>query len=379
MLDEILRTQVAKKASDVVLKAGSPPAYRVNADLVPDRSQPPLDVVQLDSILDTLLDDYKRKRFTTDLQADLAYEVDGERFRVNVFRQRGEPALVIRHVQAKVRSIQDLYLPTVVEKLAEERRGLVLVTGATGSGKSTTLAAMISHINQTRAANIITIEDPIEYLHRDAKSLVSQREIGYDAVSFASALRAALRQNPDVILVGEMRDLETMETAILAAETGHLVVSTMHTLDAQQTVTRAIGVFPEQQRDQIRLILASVLRGVISQRLVPRADGKGMVPSVEVLIATERVREYIADKAKTREIKEVLAQGHSSYGSQTFDQSLLNLYQSNLISYEEALMQATNPSDFALKVGGISSTSDSRWKDFEAGANSSSGIEIERF
>lgn len=378
MLDEILKAQVSKKASDVVLKAGSPPAYRCNADLLPDRSQPPLDVVQLDAILDHLLDDYKRKRFTTELQADLAYELDGERFRVNVFRQRGEPALVIRHVQAKVRSIQDLHLPGVVEKLADERRGLVLVTGATGSGKSTTLAAMIAHINQTRAANIITIEDPIEYLHRDAKSLVSQREIGYDAVNFSSALRAALRQNPDVILVGEMRDLETMETAILAAETGHLVMSTMHTLDAQQTVTRAIGVFPEQQRDQIRLILASVLRGVVSQRLVPKADGKGMVPSVEVLVATERVKEYIADKAKTREIKEVLAQGHSSYGSQTFDQSLLYLYQSSLISYEEALAQATNPSDFALKVGGISSTSDSRWKDFEAGSTAS-GIEIERF
>jgi twitching motility protein PilT len=379
MLDDILRVQVAKKAADVVLKAGSPPAYRINAELVPDRAQPPLDVVQLDAIVDHLLDDYRRKRFTAELQADLAYELDGERFRVNVFRQRGEPAVVIRHVMAKVRSITELHLPAVVEKLAEERRGLVLVTGATGSGKSTTLAAMIAHINQTRAANVITIEDPIEYLHRDGRSLVSQREIGYDAVSFPSALRAALRQNPDVILVGEMRDLETMETAILAAETGHLVMSTMHTLDAQQTITRAIGVFPEQQRDQIRLILASVLRGVISQRLVTRADNKGMVPAVEVLVATERVREYISDKQKTREIKEVLAQGHSAYGSQTFDQSLLFLYQSNLITYEEAMLQATNPSDFALKVGGISSTSDSRWKDFEAGDGRSGGIEIERF
>jgi twitching motility protein PilT len=370
---------VAKKASDVVLKAGSPPAYRINADLIPDTAQPPLDVVQLDAVVDHLMDEYRRKRFTAELQADLAYELDGERFRVNIFRQRGEPAIVIRHVMSKVRSITELNLPAVVEKLAEERRGLVLVTGATGSGKSTTLAAMISHINQTRAANIITIEDPIEYLHRDGKSLISQREIGYDAVSFASALRAALRQNPDVILVGEMRDLETMETAILAAETGHLVLSTMHTLDAQQTITRAIGVFPEAQRDQIRLILASVLRGVISQRLVPRADGKAMAPAVEVLVATERVREYIADKTKTRDIKEVLAQGHSSYGSMTFDQSLLFLYQSNLITYEEALAHATNPSDFALKVGGISSTSDSRWKDFEVGSDGRAGIEIERF
>src|SRR3972149_5407204 len=230
---------------------------------------------------------------------------------------------------------------------------------------------MIDHINRTRQVHIITIEDPIEDVHSDRLSFVNQREVGYDAVNFAAALKAALRQTPDVILVGQMRNLETIETAIMAAETGHLVMSTLHTLDAPETITRTISAFPEDQRDQARLILASVIRGVVSQRLIPRADGLGMVPAVEGLVASARVREYVADKQKTRDLHDVIAQGHTSYGMQTFDQSLMALFRGGLISYDEALAHCSNPSDFELKVRGIASTSDSRWEDFER--NGSSG------
>ena len=379
-LDDILKQAVERGASDVLLKTGAPPAYRVDSDLLPPEGAHPLSSLDVDSMVDSLFDEYRRKRFAAELQADLAYETEMGRFRVNVFRQRGELAIVIRVIPTEIRNVSELNLPPIVERIAEERRGLVLVTGATGSGKSTTLAAMINHINQNRAAHVITIEDPIEYIHRDGRSFVSQREVGYDATSFASALKAALRQNPDVILVGEMRDLETMETAVLAAETGHLVMSTMHTLDAPQTITRAIGVFPEHQRDQIRLILASVLRGIVSQRLIPKADGKGQVPAIEVLVSTERVREYIADKTKTRDLRDVIAQSHTAYGMQTFDQSLMALHRSGLISYDEAMSYASNPADFALKVSGLSSTSDSRWSEFDgSGSDGKSSIEIERF
>jgi twitching motility protein PilT len=243
---------------------------------------------------------------------------------------------------------------------------------------------MTDHINRTRQAHIITIEDPIEYVHQDRLSFINQREIGYDAVNFVISLKAALRQNPDVILVGEMRDLETIETAIMAAETGHLVMSTLHTLDATETITRTIGVFPEHQRDQVRLILASVLRGVISLRLLPRADGQGMVPAVEVLVASARVREYIADKQKTRDLRDVIGQGHITYGMQTFDQSLMGLYRNGLITYEEALLHCSNPTDFELKVRGIASTSDSRWDEFDRAAvaeesGDKAKLDIERF
>jgi twitching motility protein PilT len=381
-LDEILRRAMALGASDVLLKVGAPPAVRLRADLVPMPETLPLTHEIVEAAVDTVLDDYHRRRFAAELQADLAYESpELGRFRVNVFRQRGALSMVVRIIPNVVRTVAELNLPPVVERIADERRGLVLVTGTTGSGKSTTLAAMIDHINRTRQAHIITIEDPIEYTHRDQRSFINQREVGFDAVSFAAALKAALRQNPDVILVGEMRDLETIETAILAAETGHLVMSTLHTLDAPETITRAISVFPEHQRDQVRLILASVLKGVISQRLIPRADGQGMVPAVEVLVSNARVREYIADKEKLRDLREVIAQGHVSYGMQTFDQSLMALYQSGLITREEALRNATNPGDFDLKLRGISSTSDTRWDDFERreGVGGAPRVEIERF
>jgi twitching motility protein PilT len=275
-----------------------------------------------------------------------------------VFQQRGSVGMVFRQVPMKILNFEELMLPSVLIKVAQEQRGLILVTGTTGSGKSTTLASMIDYINTSRTANIVTIEDPIEFLHRDKKSIVNQREIGSDTFSFSDALRSALRQDPDVILVGEMRDFETISTALTAAETGHLVLSTLHTLDAAETVNRIITVFPPYQQKQVRLQLASVIKGIISQRLVSRADGNGRVPAVEVMLGTMSVREAIIDDAKTRQIPSIIAAGLSHYGMQTFDQSLLMLYKKGVITYEEAIMTASNPDDFALKVKGIQSTSD---------------------
>ncbi|HVO21632.1 MAG TPA: type IV pilus twitching motility protein PilT, partial [Anaeromyxobacter sp.] len=313
-----------------------------------------------------IMNDYQKEKFKAQNELDLAYGVPGlGRFRVNIFQQRGTLGVVLRVIPFKIQSIEQLMLPKVLEKIAGEQRGLILVTGTTGSGKSTTLAAMIDHINSNETCHIMTIEDPIEFLIRDKRSIVNQREVGVDTMSFGQALKSALRQDPDVILVGEMRDLETIETALTAAETGHLVMSTLHTLDATETINRIISAFPPYQQKQVRLQLGSVLKGVISQRLVPRADGKGRVPAIEVLLATARVRELIEDKDRTKEIPDAISQGHTTYGMQTFDQSLMGLLKSNLISYEEALRQATNPDDFALRVSGISGTSDSKWDSFE--------------
>ena len=287
------------------------------------------------------------------------------RFRVACYRQRVNIALVFRAIAMKIPTLEELNLPPVLQKLCLEERGLILVTGTTGSGKSSTLAAMIDHINYQRTCNIITIEDPVEFLHRDNKCIISQREVGTDTPTFSSALKGALRQDPDVILVGEMRDYETIETAMTAAETGHLVMSTLHTMDAPETINRIISVFPPYHQRQVRIQLASIIKGIVSQRLVPKADGKGRVPAVEVLLGTSRVKECIDDKDKTKQIKDAIAQGFVSYGMQTFDQSLMKLFTSKLITYEEALRQSSNPDDFALKVSGISSTSDASWDNFE--------------
>jgi twitching motility protein PilT len=307
----------------------------------------------------SMMSSRQKERFKQFLETDIAYSVPGlGRFRVNIFQQRGSVGMVLRLIPSRILNFKELQLPRVLEKICEEQRGLVLVTGTTGSGKSTTLAAMIDHINTRRIEHVMTIEDPIEYLHRDKKSIINQREIDVDTKNFTHALRSALRQDPDVILVGEMRDYETIETALLAAETGHLVLSTLHTLDATETVNRVISVFPPHQQKQIRIQLAAVLKSIVSQRLMPRADGLGRVPAVEILISTSYIKDCIENKEKTKLIRDAISQGTSQYGMQTFDQSLYLLYKNGLITLDEALRRATNPDEFKLKIQGIQSTSD---------------------
>src|SRR6185436_5636344 len=358
-VNDLLKIAVDAGASDLHLKVGSYPMMRVRGALVPATDEKRLDHEDVVAMSAAVMSTSQRQRFKEAQEVDLAYSVPGlGRFRCNIFQQRGTVGLVLRVIPMHIRSIDDLGLPQVLKGIAEEERGLVLVTGTTGSGKSTTLAAMIDYINRTRAAHVMTVEDPIEFLHRDQKSIVNQREVSVDTRSFAQALRSALRQDPDVILVGEMRDFETIETGLLASETGHLVFSTLHTLDATETINRIIAVFPPHQQKQVRLQLASVLKAVISQRLMPRADGKGRVPAVEVMVATNYVRECIENKEKTKYIKDAIQQGTSQYGMQTFDQSLYSLYKSGLITLEEALKRATNPNEFKLKIQGIQSTAD---------------------
>ena len=365
--NDIFKIAISRGASDVHLRAGLRPIFRIMGTLYPYKDHPPLTAEEIDRTIQSLLNEWQKQIYAQGKQIDVSTGMeDLGRFRINIFQQRGVPSMVCRFVPYRIPGIEELFLPEVVKKIALEQRGLVLVTGTTGSGKSTTLAAMINHINSHRNCHVITIEDPIEFLYRDNKALINQREVGFDTDSFASALRAALRQDPDVILVGEMRDLETIETAVLAAETGHLVMSTLHTLDATETIHRIITVFPSHQQQQVRRQLAGILKGVLSQRLVPRADGRGRVPAVEAMINTARIRECIEDSAKTKEIRDSIARGFTTYGMQTFDQSLMYLLSKNLITYEEALNQCSNPDDFALKVKGIYSTSDDRWEGFEA-------------
>jgi twitching motility protein PilT len=365
-LNEILKIALKGGASDIHLKPGLPPMFRVDGALVPLKNGERLQPDDLQKISVSIMNATQKARFDETRELDLAYGIPGlGRFRVNVFQQRGSVGIVFRVIPFGVKTIESLHLPKVIENIAMEHRGLVLVTGTTGSGKSTSLAAMIDHINSNRTCHIMTIEDPIEFLIRDRRSIVNQREIGVDTQSFANALRAALRQDPDVILVGEMRDFETIETALTAAETGHLVMSTLHTLDATETINRIISVFPPYQQKQVRLQLAAILKAVISQRLVPRADGKGRVPALEVLISTARVRECIADKDRTKEIHDAIAKGFTTYGMQTFDQSLMQHVKSGLVTYDEALKHVSNPDDFALRFRGIASTSDGTWDDFE--------------
>jgi twitching motility protein PilT len=365
-LNDILSMALKSRASDVHLKAGLPPIYRIDGALRPLPKAPRISPDQTRQMALDIMNEQQRTRFEQVHEADLSYGVPGlGRFRVSIFAQRGSVSMVFRAIPFEIKSLDDLLLPPVLKKIAMEPRGLILVTGATGSGKSTTLAGMIDFINANRTAHIVTIEDPIEYLHRDKKSIINQREVGFDTEGFGVALKSALRQDPDVILVGEMRDYETIETAITAAETGHLVLSTLHTIDAPETINRIISVFPPYQQRQIRLQLAAILKGVISQRLVPRADGKGRVAAVEVMVSSARVRELIDDKDKTRLLRDVIAQGYVSYGMQTFDQSLMGLLQKKQITFDEALRQCSNPDDFRLKISGISSASDLSWENFE--------------
>jgi twitching motility protein PilT len=375
-LNEILKVALKGGASDIHLKAGLPPMFRIHGSLVPLKNAPRLTPEDVNRMAFGVMNPAQKEEFKRTHEIDLAYGVPGlGRFRVNIFQQRGTVGVVFRVIPFGIQSFEALNLPKVLEDIADEERGLILVTGTTGSGKSTTLAAMIDYINSRKTRHIITIEDPIEFLIRDKRSIVNQREVGTDTLGFAQALRSALRQDPDVILVGEMRDFETIETALMAAETGHLVLSTLHTLDATETINRIVSVFPPYQQRQVRLQLASVLRAVISQRLAPRADGKGRVPALEILRVTHRIRELIIDPERTREIPDAIAKGHSSYGMQTFDQSLLMLYKKGLITYEEALRQATNPDDFKLKVEGIAGTSEAGWSDIGGGGEGETDIE----
>ncbi|HQB39404.1 MAG TPA: type IV pilus twitching motility protein PilT [Deltaproteobacteria bacterium] len=382
-LNEILTIAVKAKGSDVHIKTGLPPIVRIDGRLHPMPNAPRLSPDIVGSMAQSMMNDRQRRIFEENSEVDLAYAVPGlGRFRVSVFKQRGTVAMVFRAISFSIPSLEGLNLPPIIRKLCSEERGLILVTGTTGSGKSSTLAAMIDCINNSRTCNIITIEDPVEFLHRDNKSIISQREVGTDTPTFAGALKGALRQDPDVILVGEMRDYETIETAMTAAETGHLVMSTLHTMDAAETINRIISVFPPYHQRQVRIQLASIIKGVISQRLVPRADGKGRVPAVEVMLGTARVRECIDDKDKTKTLNDAISQGFVSYGMQTFDQSLMKLYTSSMITYEEALRQSSNPDDFALKVSGISSTSDASWDGFETKEEKpaeAESFEIEKF
>ncbi|MBM4334446.1 MAG: type IV pilus twitching motility protein PilT [Deltaproteobacteria bacterium] len=375
-LNDILTIAIKGLASDIHLKAGLPPLFRVDGALVPLKNGERLTPEQLHGIATSIMTPGQKNHFDKHHEVDLAYSIAGlGRFRVNAFMQRGTVGIVFRVIPFGVKTIEQLVMPKVVERVAMEARGLVLVTGTTGSGKSTTLAAMIDYINTNRTCHIITIEDPIEFLIRDKRSIVNQREIGVDTNSFATALRAALRQDPDVILVGEMRDFETIETALMAAETGHLVMSTLHTIDAAETITRIVSVFPPHQQPQIRLQLASIIKGVISQRLVPRADGKGRVPAVEILVASARVRECIADPEMTKELNDAIAKGFTTYGMQSFDQSLMQHVKAGRVSYEEALQHVSNADDFALRFKGISGTSDSSWDDFDK-EQAEKGIEL---
>ena len=370
-LNDILSVALKSRASDIHLKAGLPPIYRIDGALRPLPKAPRIAPDVIRQIAHNIMNERQRARFEDIREVDLAYGVPGlGRFRVNVFTQRGTISMVFRVIPVDITGIDQLNLPPVIKKIAMEERGLVLVTGATGSGKSTTLAAILDFINVNRTSHIVTIEDPVEFLHRDKKCIINQREVGSDTDSYAIALKSALRQDPDIILVGEMRDQETIDTALHAAETGHLVLSTLHTIDATETINRIVAVFPPYQQRQIRLQLSAVIKAIISQRLVPCSDGKGRVPAIEIMRSTARTRELIDDKEKTKQIREAIQQGFVAYEMQTFDQSLMGLLKRKLITFEEAMRQASNPDDFKLKMSGISSTSDLSWEDFETEGNS---------
>lgn len=359
-IQELLKFMMKQGASDLHLKVGNPPVIRVDGVLRPLNDLPRLRREETIGVASQIMNKKQKTEFNTNFEIDFAYSVSGlGRFRCNAFLQRGSVGIVFRAIPMDILSVEQLDLPIVLNKISLEPRGLVLVTGITGSGKSTTLAAMIDHINNNRDVHIITIEDPIEFMHRDKRSLVNQREIGGDTRGFNTALRSALRQDPDVILVGEMRDRETIETAITAAETGHLVMSTLHTADAMGTISRIISMFPAFQQQQIRLELAEVLKAVLSMRLVRKKNGKGRVPAVEVLVATDTIRQCIIEPDKTIKIPEYIEAGKSQYGMQSFDQALLDLFQKGYVSYEEAVLHSTRPADFALKVRGIQTTEES--------------------
>ncbi len=362
-LEEILRMAMQKEASDVHLKAGIMPVIRRHGVLRPLAANlPALSGEEIEQMAFALMDDRQKRHFEEFKEVDLGHGISGlGRFRVSVFRQRGTTRMVIRNIPHRVPTYQELNLPQQVSKIAQIERGLVLVTGVTGSGKSSTLAAMIDDINRTRNKHILTIEDPIEFLIRDRKSIITQRELGVDSTSYVRALRAGLRQDPDVILIGEMRDRETIEIALLAAETGHLVFSTVHTLDATETVNRIVAAFEPHQQQQIRMQLASVLKAVISQRLARKKDKTGFVPACEILISNPRVREQIEIPERTKEIHQSIEEGQVAWGMQSFDQSLMELLMKEAIDLDEALSLSTNPEDFKIRLAGITALDGKKW------------------
>jgi len=368
---QAISQMVQRNASDLLLKVGRPPTVRVNGDLH-GLEMPPVKL-----LAEQIMTPRQVKEFAEKKEADFAIGVPGVgRFRTNIYQQRGTLAFAFRAIPYEVKTVRELNLPAVLEEIALRPRGLVLVTGVTGSGKSTALASMINHINQNRRVNVITIEDPIEFLHRDVQSNISQREVGNDTISFGMALRHVLRQDPDVILVGEIRDVETLDTALKAADTGHLVFSTLHTTDASQTINRILSFYPPHQHQEVRMLLSTALQAVVSLRLVPRADGRGRIPAAEVLINTAAVADNIRDIEKALLIPDLIADGAISYGMQTFDQSLMRWYKDGLISYESALFYSTNPNEFALRVSGVDSTSDRKFDEVTGEAAKSQTLDL---
>src|SRR6476659_8074491 len=357
----VLQQMIQNNASDLHLKVGRPPTLRVDGHMAA-LELPTLRQEDLRSLAEQIMAPKNIKEFSENKESDFALAVPGiGRFRVNAYQQRGTIAYALRTVPFQAKTIAELNLPDICERIALMPRGLILVTGITGSGKSTALASMLHYINQNRHANIITIEDPIEFLHRDIKASINQREVGTHTNSFSQALRRVLRQDPDIILVGEIRDVDTLDTALKAAETGHLVFSTLHTTDATQTINRILSFYPPHQQTEVRYMLSSALRAIISLRLVRRADKKGRVPAAEVLVNTEAVRDQMRDLSKAMNIPQLIKEGAVPYGMQSFDQSLMNWYSKGVVTYDDALLAATNPAEFALRAQGISASSDTSW------------------
>lgn len=369
----ILERMIQDGASDLHIKAGTPPTIRVDGRLIPVDTEGKPSSKEIEEIVEQILTPKQRQAFEDRNEIDFAFSVPGLcRFRANFYKQRGTIAMAFRQVPFGVPRLESLHLPPILSQLVTKPRGLILVTGTVGMGKSTALASMIDHLNQNTPRNVITVEDPVEFLHRDNLCMISQREVGLDTESYAAGLKYILRQDPDVLLIGEIRDPETMKVAIMAADTGHLVLSTLHTPDAAQTINRIISFFPLQEHEEVRFLLASNLAAVVSLRLIARADGQGRVPAAEVMLNTATIKEYIRDPARTPSIHRAIAEGVNQYGMQTFDQDLLRLYTEGLITYEDAVHNCTNPTEFELRVKGIHSASDSTWDSFAARRKSGS-------
>ncbi len=360
---QAISQMVQRQASDLLLKVGRPPTVRVNGDLQALPMQP-IRPEELKHLAEQIMTPRQVKEFAEKKEADFAIGVPGVgRFRTNIYQQRGTLAFAFRAIPYEVRTLKELMVPEVLETIALKPRGLVLVTGITGSGKSTCLAAMIHHINRHRRCNVITVEDPIEFLHRDQMSNISQREVGSDTLSFGAALRHVLRQDPDVILIGEIRDQETLDTALKAADTGHLVFSTLHTTDATQSISRILSFYPPHQQQEIRSLLSTALAAIVCLRLVPRVDGRGRVPAAEVLINSAAVAENVRSLEKSLNIPDLITEGSVGYGMLSFDQSLMQWYKRGVISYDSALFYASNPSEFALRAAGVTAASDRTFSD----------------